>query len=98
MAFLKIKVIPGASRNEIAGKWQEMIKLKVTAHPEDGKANEACIELLSEKLGISKNMIVVTKGHKSREKIIEIKNIKEIELLDKILRVKPPPVKNNWEI
>lgn len=72
MAIIKIKVIPGASENKIIGMWQDMLKLKVTAQPEDGKANKACIELISKKFGIPRNKVRLLKGHTSREKLIEI--------------------------
>lgn len=45
MAIIKIKVIPGACKSEITGTWQDMLKVKITAQPENGKANRACIEL-----------------------------------------------------
>lgn len=57
MAILNVKVQPGAGRNEIAGMWQGMLKIKVNAQPEKGKANKQCIELLANKLGIAKNKI-----------------------------------------
>lgn len=72
MAVLKIKVQPGASRNEIAGMWLDMLKVKVTAQPESGKANKACIELLAREFGISKNKIRIVKGYTSREKLVQI--------------------------
>jgi len=72
MSTIKLKVIPGAKTNEIVGTWQDMLKVKVTAPPEDGKANKACIELLSKKYGVQKNKIRVVKGIKSREKVLEI--------------------------
>lgn len=80
MAILKVKVITGAKKNEIAGMWQDMIKIKVNAQPEAGKANKACIELLADKLGISKSRIQITKGHSAREKLIQIEGLTEINI------------------
>lgn len=73
MTILKIKVQSNASKNEIAGKWLDMIKIKVTAAPENGKANKSCIELLSKELGVPKNKIKIIKGQTCREKVIEVK-------------------------
>jgi uncharacterized protein (TIGR00251 family) len=89
MTILKIKVQPGAGRNEICGMWQEMVKVKVYAQAESGKANKACIELISDKFGISKNKIKIIKGHTSREKQVQIIGLSDNELLgqlDKILQ------------
>ena len=74
MPILKIKVQPNASKNEIVGMWQDMLKIKVTAPPESGKANQACIELLARQLGIPKSSIRIVKGLKNREKNIEIRS------------------------
>lgn len=80
MAIIKIKVIPGASKNEIAGMWQDMLKIRVNAQPEAGKANKACIELLADKLGIPKSKIQIIKGQSSREKQIQIEGLTEVNI------------------
>lgn len=84
MAIIKVKVIPGSNENKIAGMWQDMLRIKVTAQPEDGKANKACIELISEKLGTQKNRIRLLKGHTSREKLIEISGLSNDEFFNRL--------------
>lgn len=89
MVILKIKVIPGASKNEIAGMWLDMLKIKVTAPPESGKANKACIELLARELGIPKNKIQLVKGHTSRKKQVEIDGLTEEEISLRLNKIFP---------
>jgi len=48
-ARLKVKVVPGSSRDQIAGWLGDALKIKVTAPPERGKANEAVIEILADR-------------------------------------------------
>jgi uncharacterized protein (TIGR00251 family) len=72
MAQLKVKVVPGSSRNQIAGWLGDALKIKVTAPPEKGKANEAVIELLAETFGIAADNIEVVSGHSSPSKLIAI--------------------------
>ena len=74
---LKIYLQPGAKKSEIVGKHGDSIKIKVQSPPIDGKANEALINFLSEKLSISKSSISITAGLKSRFKTVCIKNYDE---------------------
>ncbi len=68
-----IKVVPGASRDEIAGVMDDRLKVRVSAAPEAGKANLATCRLLAERLGIRAKRIAVTSGLTSRQKIVRIR-------------------------
>lgn len=70
--LLKIKVTPQAKKNEVLLTQEGLIHVKVTAPPEDNKANQAVIALLSETLEISKSCLEVVKGHSSRRKTLLI--------------------------
>jgi uncharacterized protein (TIGR00251 family) len=72
---LRVKVVPGSSRNEIVGWLGEAPKIKVTAPPEKGKANEAVIRLLAAALGIATDDISVVSGHSSPAKLVAISGI-----------------------
>ena len=50
-ARLRVKVVPGSSRDEIVGRPGDAVKIKVTAPPEKGKANEAVVEPSFSELG-----------------------------------------------
>jgi uncharacterized protein (TIGR00251 family) len=67
-----VKVVPGSSRTQIAGPMGQMLKIKVAAAPEKGKANDCLIDFLAEKLGIRKNAIAIVSGHTSPIKQIRI--------------------------
>ena len=79
-----IQVIPHASRAEIAGVQEGAFKVKVTAPPVEGAANEACIKLLSKELGLKKSQMEIFSGAKSRKKTVMIKDISKTELEAKI--------------
>ena len=72
---LKVKVVPGSSRDEIVGWLGDALKIKVMAPPERGKANEAVVELLAAALGISTDDIKVVSGHTSPSKVFAIGGI-----------------------
>jgi len=74
--ILKIYLQPKSSKNEIVGPYQDGIKVKVTAPPIKGKANEALIRFLAKELRISPSCIEITKGHHSREKTLSISTSK----------------------
>jgi uncharacterized protein (TIGR00251 family) len=70
--MLIVTVVPGSSRTQIAGPMGQMLKIKVAAAPEKGKANDCLIDFLAEKLGIRKNAIAIVSGHTSPIKQIRI--------------------------
>jgi uncharacterized protein (TIGR00251 family) len=67
-----VRLQPRASKNEIAGLQGSALKVRVTAPPVDGLANEALIELLSRTLNTSRRNVCIVSGHSSRTKLIEI--------------------------
>ncbi|MGD0274723.1 MAG: DUF167 domain-containing protein [Syntrophales bacterium] len=75
-----VQVLPRSSRNETAGIHGDALKLKITAAPMDGKANEECILLLSGMLGVRKADITILRGHTSRRKTIFIRGMSRKEL------------------
>jgi uncharacterized protein (TIGR00251 family) len=72
MGTLKLKVVPGSSRNQIVAWLGDALKIKVTAPPEKGKANEAVIEILAERLGIQPHDITIESGHSSPSKVVAV--------------------------
>ncbi|MFH1260135.1 MAG: DUF167 domain-containing protein [Elusimicrobiota bacterium] len=69
---LYIKVIPQAGKNQIVGIQGEQLKIKLTAPPVDGKANENLIDFLTETLPIKRSQLKIIRGLTSRSKVIEI--------------------------
>ena len=72
MTKLTVKVQPRAKRNEILGFDGDILHLRVTAAPVEGKANEAVIALLSKVLHVPKNSISLTQGQKAKLKVFLI--------------------------
>jgi uncharacterized protein (TIGR00251 family) len=79
-----IQVIPHASRVQLVGAQDGVLKIKVTAPPVEGAANEACIKLLARELGLKKSQMEISSGAKSRKKTVMIKDISKAELETKI--------------
>jgi len=70
--LLAVKVIPGASRDEICGWLGETLKVKLTAPPVDGRANEALAGFLAEKLGLPRRSVALARGETARQKLVRI--------------------------
>ena len=73
--ILSVKVIPGSSRDEIAGAVGDDLKIKIASAPEKGKANKALVKFLSGSLKIPRSDISITKGRTSARKLLKIKRI-----------------------
>jgi len=69
---ITIKVIPKAAKNEVVGWEGEVLKVRLTAAPEKGKANEALITILSKHFKIPKSAIAILKGETSRHKVVQL--------------------------
>lgn len=63
---------PGAKRSEISGLHGERLKVRIAAPPLEGRANEALIELLAQRLGLPRSKLRVSKGLQGRTKLVEI--------------------------
>jgi uncharacterized protein (TIGR00251 family) len=75
MGRLSLKVVPGSSRDEIVGWLGDSLKVKVKAPPEKGRANEAVIALLADRLGIDASTIAVVSGHGSPAKVLDVEGM-----------------------
>jgi len=67
---LLLYVQPGASKTTIAGEHGGRLKLKISAPPRDGEANQAVIEFMAEILGVAKAKVHFIRGESSRQKDI----------------------------
>jgi hypothetical protein len=85
---LNIRVIPRSSRTEISGVSNNELKIKLTAPPVEGQANQMLIEVLREHIAkthgtygkIKKSDIKILKGEGSKSKQVEIKGVDEFLL------------------
>jgi uncharacterized protein len=67
-----IRVLPRSSKCELAGLQGDALKIRITAPPVEGRANEACIRFLASLFNVGKNRIAIEAGHKSKNKQVSI--------------------------
>jgi len=67
-----VHVQPGARRTEVVGRHGDALKVRVTAPPVDGQANQAVIALLAATLAVPPSSITLAAGTSSRRKRLRI--------------------------
>jgi uncharacterized protein (TIGR00251 family) len=76
---IEVKVEPRSSKKQITGVMDNTIlKVKLTAPPVDGSANEQLIELISKTTGVKKSQIKIIRGLSSKRKLVGITGVEKI--------------------
>ena len=71
----QLKVIPNSSRTEIVGPLNGMLKVKVTAPPEKGKANQALVKFLAKTLEVKRNAVSIIAGQTRAVKQVQVLSV-----------------------
>ncbi len=79
--IIKIRVQPRASKNQLAGIMDDSLRVRITAPPVDGEANEACVKFLAEVFKVPRQSVQLVSGHTGRNKMIRIAGINAEEVL-----------------
>ncbi len=85
MAILRFHIVPNAKQNKVMGERGAAIKIRLRAPAVEGKANAALRSFLAEELNISASRITLTRGQKSREKLICIDGLSEEDVRRRLL-------------
>jgi uncharacterized protein (TIGR00251 family) len=85
--IVKVKIVPGSSKNKIIGVYNHALKITITAPPAEGKANKKCIAYLAKYFDIAKSKIEIISGQTSKNKLIKIYDISQKEFLEKIEKI-----------
>lgn len=76
--YLRVKVLPCSSKNEITDVMDdETVKIRIAAPPEKGKANKELIKFLSKELEISKDRITIISGKTEPVKLVKISDTRK---------------------
>ena len=72
MSRYTVKVLPRTSRNQVEQIAPTELRVKMTAAPVEGKANEMLIKILAKHFGVRKAQVTIVSGVRSRQKVVEI--------------------------
>ena len=74
-----VRVVPRAKKNDIVGVEGGVLRVRLTAPPVRGKANEALVEFLAQALGVRKGQVEIARGQKAKDKAIRVRGLSEEE-------------------
>jgi uncharacterized protein (TIGR00251 family) len=83
----EIRVVPRASRCEAAGIQGDALKLRITAPPVEGKANEECVRLLARLLDVKRAQVEILAGRTARTKTVAVAGIRAEAVAKLLLRM-----------
>jgi uncharacterized protein (TIGR00251 family) len=72
---VRLRVSPGARKTELAGRHGDGWKIRVSAPPEGGRANDAVLDVLAERVGLPRRALSIVSGQKSRDIVVEMTGI-----------------------
>jgi uncharacterized protein (TIGR00251 family) len=77
---LRVRVQPRAARDEIVGWRDGALRVRVTAPPVEGRANEAVAALLGRALGVRAAAVTVIAGDRGRDKLVRVAGLSQSEI------------------
>ena len=76
-----VRVVPRASRTEVVGEANGVLRIRLAATPVDGAANEELVRVLARALRVSRSAVAITAGQTSRLKRVAVSGIAPEALL-----------------
>lgn len=74
---LRLRVVPGSNRPGIVGRHGDGWKVRVSAAPEHGRANDAVLDLLARTLDLARRDVALTSGASSRDKVVTLAGVSD---------------------
>lgn len=69
---ISVQLAPNARQNEICGIHDGALKIRLQAQPIEGRANEALLRFLADRLGVAKSAVTLLHGHTSKRKVVSV--------------------------
>jgi uncharacterized protein (TIGR00251 family) len=84
MGKLRVRVQPGAKRDEVLGFQEGVLRIKLAAPPIEGRANKALVAILAGLLKVPKQQVIVVAGSSARDKLIEVTGMASDEIVGRL--------------
>lgn len=69
---IAVQLAPNARQNEVCGVHDDALKIRLQAPPIEGRANEALLRFLADRLGVAKSAVTLLHGQTSKRKVVRI--------------------------
>jgi len=73
--ILRVKVVPRAPRTQVAGEMGDRLRIRLAAPPVEGRANEALVEFLADRLEVPRRDVEILSGETGRLKRVRVRGI-----------------------
>jgi uncharacterized protein (TIGR00251 family) len=73
---LEVYIQPHASKTELAGMHDGVVKIRIAAPAMENAANRALIDFIAQHLGVAKRCVRIVSGGTSRRKVLEIDDVR----------------------
>ncbi len=87
ITYLHVQIQPGSVQNKVVSYKDGILKLKITAPPVEGKANQKLIGFLSDLLDIPKSYIAIKSGLTGKQKTLAFTGITATNLMQRVKRL-----------
>jgi len=71
---LRVRVVPRASRSEIIGVHDDVLRVRLAAPPVDGAANRELLKLIAKRFKVPASAVSLVAGNNSKNKVVRIEN------------------------
>jgi uncharacterized protein len=88
-ATISVRAKPGAKTDAVLGERAGALLVSVTAPPQDGRANDAVLKLLADRLGVRRSHLTLLTGQTSRDKVVLVRGA-TAELLSAVVSGNSP--------
>lgn len=79
-ARIAVRVQPRASRDEVLGWRDGVLRVRVTAPPVEGAANVALVTLVAGALGVKPSAVRLLRGQTGRDKLVSVAGLTDDEV------------------
>lgn len=79
--FLRVRVQPRAHTERLEGVHGSQLRVRLTAPPVDGAANQACLAFIAKTLGVRRTQVRLHAGEKSRDKVVHVAGVTPLQVV-----------------